>query len=86
MRDITPAGLVMIEINGRLQQVSAGTTVAAALLQANLPSRRSVTGEPRTALCGMGVCFECRAGIDGVPHRRTCLVTCRDGMVVETHT
>lgn len=34
--------------------------------------RLSVTGEPRGPLCGMGICFECRATIDGKPHVRTC--------------
>ena len=86
MPDTTPAGFVTIEVNGRPQQVPAGTIVAAALLQANIACRRSVTREPRTAMCGMGICFECRATIDGVPHRRTCLITCREGMVVETQT
>jgi sarcosine oxidase subunit alpha len=32
----------------------------------------------------MGVCFECRATIDGVPHRRACLVTCAPGMEICT--
>jgi sarcosine oxidase subunit alpha len=32
----------------------------------------------------MGICFECRAKVDGVPHRRTCQLLCQSGMVVET--
>lgn len=75
---------ITIQINGDTQRVLHGTTVAAALLNAGEPCRISVTGEPRTALCGMGICFECRAVIDGTPHRRACQVLCRDGMVVET--
>jgi sarcosine oxidase subunit alpha len=46
--------------------------------------RTSVTGEPRTPICGMGVCYECRVSIDGSPHQRACLVTCADGMRIET--
>ena len=61
-----------------------GTTVAAAMLQAFQPSRVSVRGEPRAALCGMGICFECRAVVNGVPHTRTCQMVCQPGMVVET--
>jgi NADPH-dependent 2,4-dienoyl-CoA reductase/sulfur reductase-like enzyme len=34
--------------------------------------RRSVRGQPRGPLCGMGVCFECRATVNGEPHRLTC--------------
>lgn len=46
--------------------------------------RRSVRGELRGPLCGMGICFECRATVNGHPHVRTCMTTCRDGMVVLT--
>ena len=46
-------------------QVKAGTVVSAALLTAGIPCRRSATGQLRTALCGMGICFECRATVNG---------------------
>ena len=78
------AARVAVRINGATLQVESGTTLAAVLLNAGIACRRSVTGEPRTALCGMGICFECRATVDGRQHRRTCQVICRDGMVVET--
>lgn len=71
-------------INGVAVRMETGTVVSAALLKAGVPCRRSVSGEPRTALCGMGICFECRAAVNGTPHRRTCQLLCRDGMVVET--
>ena len=73
-----------ITVNGRALQVKTGTVVSAALLMAGIPCRRSITGQPRTALCGMGVCFECRATVNGVPHRRTCQMLCHPGMVIET--
>jgi hypothetical protein len=75
---------VTIWINGAPVQMELGSMVSAALLNAGVPWRLSVTGEPRTALCGMGICFECRATVNGVPHRRTCQLTCREGMVVES--
>ena len=72
-------------VNGRAVKVPAGTTVAAALMGAGIDVfRRSVGGEPRGPLCGMGICFECRVTIDGVPHRRSCQTLCRGGMVVHT--
>ena len=46
------------------------------MLLVEQPSRISVTGEPRAALCGMGICFECRAVVNGIPHRRTCQILC----------
>ncbi len=75
---------IRVVINGRGLLVSPGMTVAAAMLQAGEPCRVSVSGEPRTALCGMGICFECRAIVDGVAHRPTCQMFCVDGMTVET--
>lgn len=50
--------------------------------RARLAIRTSVTGAPRGPLCGMGICFECRATIDGRVHVRTCMTLCRDGMEV----
>ena len=76
--------LVSITINGRKHKVATGTVVSAALLTAGIPCRRSSTGQLRTALCGMGICFECRATVDGMPHRRTCQLLCHAGMVIET--
>jgi sarcosine oxidase subunit alpha len=75
---------VTITINGRSFKAQAGAVVSAALLTAGIPCRRSRTGQPRTALCGMGICFDCRATVDGVPHRRTCQLLCRSGMTIET--
>jgi sarcosine oxidase subunit alpha len=54
------------------------------MVMANEPCRFSVTGQPRGPLCGMGICMECRATVDGVPHRRTCQVVCAPGMEVVT--
>jgi D-hydroxyproline dehydrogenase subunit gamma len=76
--------LVSIIINGHMHKVASGTVVSAVLLTAGIPCRRSSTGQRRTALCGMGICFECRATVDGVPHRRTCQLLCHAGMVIET--
>jgi sarcosine oxidase subunit alpha len=76
--------MVTIAVNGQMLTVAEGSTVSAALLAANIACRVSVSGEPRTALCGMGICFECRAVIDGVAHQRTCQLLCRPGMRVET--
>lgn len=73
-----------IMLDGRPIRVAAGTTVAAAILQAGLRSRTSVRGEARQPLCGMGICYECRAQVDGRAHERTCQIVCRAGMEVVT--
>jgi len=76
--------VITITLDGRPIHVASGTTVAAAILQAGAKSRTSVRGEPRQPLCGMGICYECRAQIDGRMHQRTCQITCRAGMEIVT--
>lgn len=72
-------------VNGRVLQVKNGTTVAAAVLNAGcFAFRRSVSGEWRAPLCGMGICFECRLTIDGTPHAKSCQIMCREGMRIQT--
>lgn len=73
-----------IVIDGHTREVAAGTTAAVAVLIAGLPARRSVAGEARAPVCGMGVCMECRMTIDGRPHMRSCQVLCREGMEIST--
>ena len=76
---------VGVTINGRRIHVDAGTTVAAALVLAGVRgTRMSVSGQPRAALCGMGVCQECRVTIDGRAHALACQTLCREGQVVRT--
>jgi sarcosine oxidase subunit alpha len=76
---------ISIRVNGRALTVQIGTTVAAAVLSAGESGfRRSVRGEIRGPLCGMGICFECRVTIDGVPHSRSCQTECTPGMEICT--
>ena len=76
---------VTLSINGQQVTVPGGTIVAAALGLAGVTRfRRSLTGQPRMPLCGMGICFECRVNIDGQTHQRSCNILCREGMEVRT--
>ena len=76
---------VTLTINGRPISLSPDCTIAAALMQSGVSAfRRSVSGQPRGPLCGMGICFECRVTINGVAQQRSCQTLCRDGMTVET--
>ena len=78
---------VGLSIDGRAADCPSGVTVAAALENAGRGEcRRSVSGEGRGVLCGMGICFECRVTIDGVPHRRACMELVKDGMEISTQT
>ena len=73
-----------VTVNGSQVSVPAGATVAVAMMMAGQHCRTSVTGEPRGPLCGMGICFECRARVNGVPHSRTCQILCESGMDVKS--
>jgi len=75
---------ITVSVNGSRVLVPGGASVAVAIAIAGAHCRTSVTGEPRRALCAIGICFECRAQIDGVQHQRSCQVSCRDGMQVNT--
>lgn len=76
---------VRMRIDGVGLVVARGSTVAAALLRLGVSvTRRSVSGQPRAPLCGMGVCQECRVTIDGVPHQRACMILVQDGLDVRT--
>ncbi len=75
--------MITLRLNGRALSFPDGITVAVALLQSGqLTFRTSVSGEPRSAVCGMGVCFECRVTIDGKPHSRSCQTLIREGMEI----
>lgn len=76
---------VTLVVNGAAVTVPAGSMVSTAVAAAGVRAfRRSVSGEPRGPLCGMGICFECRVTIDGRAHCRSCQVVCRPGMEVWT--
>ena len=76
---------VTLSVNGRRVTVEAGAMVSTAVAMAGFTTfRRSVSGEPRAPLCGMGICFECRVTIDGRAHCRSCQIPCAQGMEVRT--
>jgi aerobic-type carbon monoxide dehydrogenase small subunit (CoxS/CutS family) len=79
------ADAVTLRVNGAPVTVPAGTTAAVAVTLAGVHTfRRSVTGEPRAPLCGMGICFECGVTINGRAHARSCQILCTDGIEVVT--
>jgi D-hydroxyproline dehydrogenase subunit gamma len=77
--------LVTLRVNDVAVSMPAGSMVAAAILQSGVTTfRRSIGGEARGPLCGMGICFECRVMIDRVAHVRSCQTLCENGMDVRT--
>jgi D-hydroxyproline dehydrogenase subunit gamma len=84
MADVGAASVEFL-VDDEPRRAEAGVTLAAALLNAGVWTfRHAVHGGARAPLCGMGICYECRVTVDGVPHRRACLVPVAEGMVVRT--
>lgn len=85
IKNIHRKEIVNIRVNGENIPAFAGETVLAALIASGYKTIRKspVLKEKRGALCGMGVCFECLATIDGIPNKRACMVQVDDNMEIE---
>ncbi|MEX3936734.1 2Fe-2S iron-sulfur cluster-binding protein [Paraburkholderia phymatum] len=78
---------IRVVIDGEALDVGEGVTIAAALAVCGASTsgtRASATGELRSALCGMGICHECRVTVDGRAHVLACQTLCRDGQIIQT--
>ena len=80
-----PDSLSRVLVDGVAVDVPRGVTVVAALVGARSPcTRRSVTGQPRFAFCGIGQCQECRVTVDGRANQLACRTICAEGMIITT--
>ena len=76
---------IHLTVNGQPVVVAENNVVAAALIKAGITAlRHSVKGQPRSFVCGMGVCYECRVTINGEPNRLSCQIACEEGMQIST--
>jgi D-hydroxyproline dehydrogenase subunit gamma len=77
---------IILRVDGVPCTAYEGETVHAALLAAGIRALRIArkTGEPRGIFCGMGICYECRVTINGVPDQQACMTLATDGMQIET--
>ena len=76
---------IQIRVNGKTVCVERGTVVAVAVALAGVKHfRKSVLGQARGPLCGMGICMECRVTINGQAHSRSCQTLCDEAMEVRT--
>lgn len=82
------ADSVRLQINDRPVEVAAGSSVWAAMALAGETTTKcaQLSGQPRSAYCAMGVCFECLVEIDEQPDRQACLVEVAEGMCVRSQT
>jgi hypothetical protein len=64
-----------------------GQTLATVLLAADRSHWRTApNGGSRGVFCGIGVCFDCVATVNGVPDIRLCRRPARDGDTIATQT
>lgn len=77
---------ITLQVDGRACAAHQGETVHAALTAGGIRILRVAgkTGESRGVFCGMGICYECRVTIDGIPDQRACMTLALDGMQIET--
>ena len=74
-----------IQLDGVHLPAVQGQTIAEVLLaNQELIFRKTPKNIPRGPFCGMGVCYECRMNVDGVPNVRTCTTEATPGCSVET--
>jgi len=78
---------VTLSVNGKKVEAYQGETLLAALLAAGYKrlKRSPINHDPRGALCGMGVCFECIVTVNGIPNTRSCMTEVENNMEIEIH-
>lgn len=82
----TPTSTVTVTLDGERFTGQVGQTLAGLLLGAGRAAwrRTSGTDRPRGVFCGIGVCFDCLAEVNGVRDVRLCQRTAADGDAILT--
>ena len=77
---------VEIQHDGESIVAREGQSVLAALWASGVRTLHTTARyqDARSAYCGIGVCFDCIATVNGEPNVRTCMVPVQSGLVVET--
>ncbi|CAN2201755.1 2Fe-2S iron-sulfur cluster binding domain containing protein [Candidatus Nanopelagicaceae bacterium] len=77
---------ISFTFNGVAVQCEEGQSIAAALIHAGTRELRTTRfgDEPRSIFCGIGICFDCVVVVDGVANQRSCLITAKANMKIES--
>ena len=76
---------IMFEFDGRPVKAQEGQTIGEALLANGIATvRKTRKGADRGVYCAIGVCYECRAIVNGTPNTRTCMTPVTQGCKVMT--
>ncbi len=74
-----------IKIDGNRITARKGQSIAEALLASGLRVfRRTKQDAPRGLYCGIGICYECRMIVNGIPNIRTCMTPAEPGCEITT--
>jgi sarcosine oxidase subunit alpha len=74
-----------IEVDGKTIFACSGQTIAEALLANGVRTLRMTRKQaPRGVYCGMGICYECRMTVNGIPNVRTCMTLATPGCRITT--
>ena len=74
-----------IEVDGKIIFAYSGQTIAEALLANDVRVLRTTRKQaPRGVYCGMGICYECRMIVNGIPNVRTCMTLATPGCRITT--
>jgi hypothetical protein len=80
-----PPAPLSITVDGVRVEGLRGQSIAGVLLGQDRAAWRTTTaGRPRGVFCGIGVCFDCVATVNGESDVRLCMRRARDGDVVAT--
>ncbi|WP_378733196.1 (2Fe-2S)-binding protein [Nocardia brasiliensis] len=89
--DADPVGradrALTVTVDGVSMPGAHGQTLATVLLADGRSQWRTApSGGARGVFCGIGVCFDCVATVNGIPDVRLCRRPARDGDIVTTQT
>ena len=78
---------ITLTVDGKPVTAHEGETVHAALVASGIQILGTTrkTHQNRGILCGMGICYQCRVEINGIPDQRACMTQVKANMDILTH-
>ena len=76
---------IEFEVDGSVIKARKGETIAEALLNKGITIfRKTRNNMPRGVYCNMGICYECRMIVNGIPNVRSCMTLATPGCSIAT--
>lgn len=78
---------ITLTVDGKSVIAHEGETVHAALVASDIQILGTTrkNHQNRGILCGMGICYQCRVEINGIPDQRACMTQVKGNMDILTH-